>query len=73
MLPDGNGEFTRKMGMLIDPSAYGMGLRSRRYSILVEDMTIAQIFIEPGCRNNPNGVPVPVSRAETIVAYFRNR
>lgn len=60
------------MGMLIDQSAHGMGLHSWRYSMLVEDMTIAQTFIEQGFRDNPNGVPVTVSGAETMVAYPRN-
>lgn len=71
MLPDGNGEFTRKMGMLVDRSAQGMGMRSWRYSMLVEDRTIVQLFAEPGFRDNPPGVPVEVSDAGTMLAYLR--
>jgi peroxiredoxin len=71
MLPDGNGEFTRKMGMLVDRSAQGMGMRSWRYSMLVEDRTIVQLFAEPGFRDNPPGVPVEVSGAETMLGYLR--
>ena len=37
MLPDGNGDFTRRMGMLVDRRQQGMGMRSWRYSMLVED------------------------------------
>lgn len=73
MLPDGNGEFTRKMGMLVDRSAQGMGLRSWRYSMLVEDRVIVKVFAEPGFRDNPTGVPVEVSDAETMLAFLRSR
>ena len=71
MLPDGNGEFTRKMGMLVDRSAQGMGLRSWRYSMLVEDGAIARLFAEPGLRDNPDGVPLEVSSAEVMLDHLR--
>lgn len=71
MLPDGNGEFTRKMGMLVDRSSNGMGLRSWRYSMLVEDGAIKQLFAEPGLRDNPDGVPLDRSSAEIMLAYLR--
>lgn len=71
MLPDGNGEFTRKMGMLVDRSATGMGMRSWRYSMLVEDRQITALFAEPGLSDNPAGVPVKVSGAETMLEYLR--
>jgi thioredoxin-dependent peroxiredoxin len=70
MLPDGNGEFTRKMGMLVDRSAQGMGMRSWRYSMLVEDGQITALFSEPGIRDNPPGVPVQVSDAGTMLAHL---
>ena len=63
MLPDGNGDFTRLMGMLVDRSAQGMGLRSWRYAMLVEDGEITALFSEPGVKDNPPGVPVKVSGA----------
>jgi peroxiredoxin len=71
MLPDGNAEFTRKMGMLVDRSAQGMGMRSWRYSMLVEDGQITALFSEPGIRDNPPGVPVQVSDAGTMLAHLR--
>lgn len=71
MLPDGNGEFSRLMGMLVDRSAQGMGLRSWRYSMLVEDGRIVKLFAEPGLRDNPPGVPVQVSDAGTMLAFLR--
>ena len=70
MLPDGNGEFTRKMGMLVDRSDHGMGLRSWRYSMLVEDCAIRQIFAEPGLRDNPDGVPLDRSSAKIMLEYL---
>lgn len=73
MLPDGNGEFTRKMGMLVDRSTTGMGLRSWRYAMLVEDGVIVQLFAEPDLRDNPPGVPVTVSDAATMLDYLRQR
>lgn len=71
MLPDGNGEFTRKMGMLVDRSAQGMGMRSWRYAMLVEDRRILRLFAEPGFRDNPPGVPLTVSDADTMLGYLR--
>ncbi len=73
MLPDGNGEFTRKMGMLVDRSAQGMGFRSWRYAMLVEDREIVTLNSEPGFRDNPPGVPLKVSGAETMLAHLRGR
>lgn len=71
MLPDGNGEFTRKMGMLVDRSAQGMGMRSWRYSMLAEDGRIVRLFAEEGFRDNPPGVPVAVSGADTMLDALR--
>ncbi|MFD1342923.1 peroxiredoxin [Litorisediminicola beolgyonensis] len=73
MLPDGNGEFTRKMGMLIDRTATGMGMRSWRYAMLVEDGTIAQLFAEPGFQDNPSGMPLDRSAAEVMLDWLRSR
>ncbi len=48
LLPDGSGDFTRRMGMLIDKSHLGFGQRSWRYAMVVEDNTITHWFEEPG-------------------------
>ncbi|SHH35177.1 Peroxiredoxin [Marivita hallyeonensis] len=71
MLPDGNGEFTRKMGMLVDRSTQGLGMRSWRYSMLVDDCTIQRVFAEPGFKDNPDGVPLERSSAEVMLAYLQ--
>ncbi len=71
MLPDGNAEFTRKMGMLVERTSQGLGLRSWRYAMLVEDGRIVQMFVEPGFADNPPGVPLDRASAEVMLAYLR--
>ncbi|MGY6530693.1 MAG: redoxin family protein [Cyanobacterium sp.] len=71
LLPDGNAEFTRKMGMLVDKSNLGFGLRSWRYSMLVNDCTIEKIFVEPGYEDNCPADPFEVSDADTMLAYLK--
>ena len=71
MLPDGNGDFTRLMGMLVERRTTGMGLRSWRYSMFVDDGVIKAMFVEPGVRDNPPGVGVQASDAETILAWLK--
>ena len=49
MLADGNGQFTRALGLEMDASAYGMGTRAKRFALYVEDGVVRQAFIEaPG-------------------------
>jgi peroxiredoxin len=71
LLPDGSGEFTRKMGMLVDKSNIGFGLRSWRYSMLVDDGKIEKIFVEPGFEDNCPVDPFEVSDADTMLAYLK--
>ncbi|PSJ46554.1 glutathione peroxidase [Zobellella endophytica] len=66
VIPDGNGEFTDGMGMLVDKQELGFGKRSWRYSMLVKDGIIDQMFIEP----NKPGDPFEVSDADTMLAYI---
>jgi thioredoxin-dependent peroxiredoxin len=71
LLPDGNGEFTRKMGMLVDKSNLGFGLRSWRYSMVVNDGVIEKVFAEPGHSDNCETDPFEVSDADTMLAYLK--
>ena len=71
LLPDGNGEFTRKMGMLVDKSNIGFGMRSWRYSMLVEDGKIEKHFVEAGFSDNCESDPFEVSDADTLLAYLK--
>ena len=71
LLPDGSGEFTRKMGMLVHKDNLGFGLRSWRYSMLVENGEITKQFVEPGFEDNCGTDPFEVSDADTMIAYVR--
>jgi len=73
LLPDGNGEFTRKMGMLVDKNNLGFGPRSWRYSMYVEDGEIKQVFAEPGFSDNCPTDPFEVSDADTMLNYLKSR
>ena len=66
LIPDGNGEFTEAMGMLVDKSDLGFGPRSWRYSMLVKDGVIEKMFIEP----EEPGDPFQVSDADAMLAYI---
>ena len=71
LLPDGNGEFTRKMGMQVEKTNLGFGLRSWRYSMVVNDGEIEKMFVEPGYRDNAEDDPFEVSDADTMLAYLK--
>ena len=71
LLPDGNGEFTRKMGMLVDISSEGFGMRSWRYSMVVNDGKIEKLFKEHGLSDNSEADPFEVSDADTMLAYLQ--
>ena len=71
MLPDGNAEFTRGMGMLVKKENLGFGERSWRYSMLVEDGEIKKLFIEPGLTDDCPDDPFEVSDADTMLAYIK--
>jgi len=66
LIPDGNGQFSEGMGMLVDKSDLGFGKRSWRYSMLVKDGVIAKMFIEP----EVPGDPFEVSDAETLLKFI---
>jgi thioredoxin-dependent peroxiredoxin len=72
LLPDGNGEFNRKMGMLVEKSNLGFGMRSWRYSMLVNDGKIEKVFAEPGYSDNCETDPFEVSDADTMLAYLKD-
>lgn len=69
-VPDGAGEFTRKMGFLVDKSNTGFGYRSWRYSMVIDNGIVEQMFIEPGFDDNVDGDPFQISDAETMVKYL---
>ena len=73
LLPDGNGEFTRKMGMLVEKQNLGFGARSWRYSMVVNDGEIEKMFVEDGFGDNYPADPFEVSDADTILEYLKDR
>jgi glutaredoxin-like protein len=65
-LPDGNGDFSRGMDMLVPKNDLGFGDRSWRYSMLVRDGVIEKMFVEP----DVPGDPFEVSDADTMLAWL---
>src|SRR5689334_9450561 len=65
-IPDGNGEFSEKIGLLVDKTDLGFGKRSWRYSMLVRDGVIEKMFVEP----EKEGDPFEVSDADTMLKYI---
>jgi glutaredoxin-like protein len=66
LIPDGNGDFSEGMGMLVDKTDLGFGKRSWRYSMLVKNGVIEKMFIEP----DVPGDPFEVSDADTMLDYI---
>ncbi len=68
LIPDGNGDFTRGMGMLVDRRANGFGERSRRYAMLVRDGVIDKLLLE---ELRPDGTETyGVSDADSMLAHL---
>ncbi len=61
LLADGNAEFTKAIGLELDASGFGMGLRSQRYAMIVEDGVVKELLVEPG----PG---LSVSSADSVLA-----
>ena len=71
MLPDGNGDFSRLMGMLVKKENLGFGDRSWRYSMHVIDSEIKQMFIEPGLMDNCPDDPFTCSDVDTMLDHLK--
>ncbi|MGH9046072.1 MAG: peroxiredoxin [Acidimicrobiales bacterium] len=61
MLADGNGEFTKALGLELDGTGFGLGLRSQRYAAILEGGVVTSLFVEPG-------TGLDVSSAESVLA-----
>ena len=69
MIPDGDGTFTRSMGMLVNKPKQGFGMRSWRYAAIVTDSTIEQMVIEPGQNDfSDDDDPYTVSSPEHVLS-----
>ena len=72
VIPDGNGEFTRKMGMLVEKNNLGFGNRSWRYSMLIDNGKIVKIFSEPNMSNNHQTDPFSKSDVHTMMKFLNS-
>ncbi|QKV17442.1 peroxiredoxin [Oricola thermophila] len=68
LIPDGSGEFTRKMGMLVRKDNLGFGLRSWRYGAVINDGVVEKWFEEEGFSDNCETDPYGVSSPQNILA-----
>jgi len=76
LIPDGSGEFTRKMGMLVCKDNLGFGMRSWRYAAIVKDGVVEAWFEEPGyadnCEADPYGKSSPQNVLDQLVQDLKN-
>ena len=72
LIPDGNAEFTKKMGALVKKNNLGFGDRSWRYSMIVNNGKIEKIFSENGFQNNMKSDPYKVSDAHSMLKYLKS-
>ena len=72
MIPDGTGQFTRMMGMLINKDHNGFGMRSWRYAVVANNMEIEQMFIEPGLNDTgSDDDPYIETNPDNILEFLR--
>ena len=71
LIPDGNGEFTNGMGMLVKKFNLGFALRSWRYAAVIDDGVIEQLFMEDGKCDNAETDPYEESTPEKVLEYLR--
>ncbi len=67
LIPDGSGEFTRKMGMLVSKDNLGFGMRSWRYGALINNGNIEKLFEEDGFSDNAGDDPYGISSPQNIL------
>jgi len=71
VIPDGSGQFTRLMGMLVSKDNLGFGARSWRYAMVVNDGVIEAWFEEPGREDNCGSDPYGETAPESVLNYLR--
>lgn len=72
MIPDGSGDFTRRMGMLVDKDNFGFGMRSWRYAFHALNGKIAKYWVEPGMMDNTYEDPYGETNPEKIYEYLQS-
>lgn len=74
LIPDGNGDFTRRMGMLIDKTHLGFGFRSWRYMMIANKGVVEKWWEEPGINDNGSDRdPYETTDPDTALAYLRGQ
>lgn len=73
VIPDGSGEFSRRIGMLVRKDNLGFGLRSWRYAAVVNNGVVEAWFEEPGFADNHGEDPYGVSSPENVLAWLQAR
>ena len=71
VIPDGSGEFTRQVGMLVQKDNLGFGARSWRYAAVINDGVVEAWFEEPGRCDNHGEDPYGESSPETVLAWLK--
>ena len=72
MIPDGSGEFTRQMGMLVKKDNLGFGYRSWRYAAVFNDRKVEMCFPEPGKEDNHPEDPYVFSSPQNMLKEIKN-
>mgnify|MGYP000340492638 CR=1 FL=1 len=73
LIPDGSGDFTRRMGMLINKEHVGFGYRSWRYAMVVNDGVIEKWFEEPGINDvGSDADPYETTDPDTMINYLKS-
>lgn len=73
LIPDGSGEFTRKMGMLVAKDNLGFGMRSWRYAAVINDGVVEMWFEEPGYSDQCDTDPYGESSPQTILKAVQQK
>ncbi len=72
LIPDGSGEFTRKMGMLVKKDNVGFGYRSWRYATVVDDGEVVGWFEEAGFQDDIESDPYEFSAPEFVLTWIQD-
>ena len=73
MIPDGNGLFTKGMNMLVKKENLGFGVRSWRYSMVVDNMVIQKMWVEPGKMDNAEDDPYTVTQPKHMYEWCKGQ
>jgi thioredoxin-dependent peroxiredoxin len=71
MIPDGNADFTREMGMLVSKGNLGFGNRSWRYAAVIDDGVVEWMTVEPGQKSEATEDPYGMTTPEEMLKYLQ--